>query len=194
MEQDKFDTLLNFFKVLANENRLKILGILANRECSVEELATLLDLKASTVSHHLSKLKAFGLVDMRVVGNDHLHRLNADGLMAMNREMFFTPQQIGSIVDDDVEYEAWEKKVLRTFMEGDQIQSIASGYKKWLVLLKWVANRFEMGRRYTEQEVNEIIQRHHPDYALFRREMVDNGLMERENGIYWRIEWQMPEL
>jgi hypothetical protein len=114
--------------------------------------------------------------------------------MDMNREMFFTPEQIGSIVEDDVEYEAWEKKVLRTFMEGDQIQAIASGYKKWLVLLKWVANRFETGRRYTEQEVNEIIQRHHPDYALFRREMVDNGLMERENGIYWRIEWQMPEL
>lgn len=45
MEKEKFYTLLRFFKALADENRLKILGILANRECSVEELAALLRLK-----------------------------------------------------------------------------------------------------------------------------------------------------
>jgi hypothetical protein len=193
MDENKFDTLLNFFKALANENRLKILGILANRECSVEELATLLELKESTVSHHLNRLKAFGLVDMRVVGNDHLHRLNVDGLQAMNKEVFFTPEKISSLVDD-VEYEAWERKVFQSFLEEDRIKAIPAGYKKRLAVLKWLVNQFEEGRRYSEQEVNEIIQRHHPDYATFRREFISNGLMERENGIYWRVEWQMPEL
>ena len=76
MATDELQTLLRFFNALANESRLKVLGILANRECSVEELATLLDLKAPTVSHHLSKLKELGLIRMRLDGNDHLHRLN----------------------------------------------------------------------------------------------------------------------
>jgi len=40
---------------------LKIIGLLAQRSYSVEELAALLDLKAPTVSHHLSKLAQAGL-------------------------------------------------------------------------------------------------------------------------------------
>jgi hypothetical protein len=49
----------------------------------------------------------------------------------------------------------------------------------------WLAGKFEPGVRYSEKEVNEIIKRHHEDYALFRREMVDAHLMQREAGIYW---------
>ena len=77
MSQEQIDALLRFFKALANENRLKILAILASRECCVEELAALLNLKEPTVTHHLAMLKDLGLVDMRTDGNSHLHRLNA---------------------------------------------------------------------------------------------------------------------
>jgi hypothetical protein len=49
-----------------------------------------------------------------------------------------------------------------------------------------------MGMRYPEQELNEIIQRHHDDYCMLRREMIDAGLMEREFDVYWRIPWTMP--
>ncbi len=48
--------LVDFYKALADANRLKIVGLLANRAYSVEELAALLKLKPSTVSHHLAKL------------------------------------------------------------------------------------------------------------------------------------------
>jgi hypothetical protein len=57
-----------------------------------------------------------------------------------------------------------------------------------------LVNHFKYDRKYTEKEVNETIQRYHNDYATFRRDFVDLGLMMRENGIYWRIEWQMPDL
>ena len=195
MATDELQTLLRFFNALANENRLKVLGILANRECSVEELATLLDLKAPTVSHHLSKLKELGLIGMRLDGNDHLHRLNLDGLQAMSKEVFrsFTSEKVATL-GDDVEYDAWERKVLSNFLEGGRLKAIPTGYKKRLVVLKWLVNHFEEGVRYRETEVNEIIERHHPDYCTLRREFIDNGLMERENGTYWRIEWKMPDL
>jgi DNA-binding transcriptional ArsR family regulator len=193
--QDEFETLLQFFKALANENRLKILGIVANRECSVQELATLLDLKAPTVSHHLSKLRELGLVEMRTDGNDHLYRLNTEDLQSMSKAVF---RSLGSenvaALGDDVAYDAWERKVLNTFLAGECIEAIPMGYKKRLVVLKWLVNHFDEGTRYTEQEVNDLITRFHPDYCTLRRELIANRLMERENGVYWRIAWQMPDL
>ena len=71
----KFETLLSFFKALANESRLKLLGILSQTECSVEDLAARLKLKEPTVSHHLNKLKELDLVVMRSQGNTHLYQL-----------------------------------------------------------------------------------------------------------------------
>ena len=48
--------LLEFFKALADANRLKIIGLLAQDEYTVEEMAEILTLRPSTVSHHLTRL------------------------------------------------------------------------------------------------------------------------------------------
>ena len=59
------EELVTFFKALADSNRLKIVGLLAEKSYSVEELAELLQIKPSTVSHHLSRLSEAGLVKAR---------------------------------------------------------------------------------------------------------------------------------
>ena len=87
MVPTEFQKLLDFFKALANESRLKMIGILANRACSVSDLADLLDLKEPTVSHHLGMLKELGLVTMRADGNTHIYSLNQDALIQMNRDL-----------------------------------------------------------------------------------------------------------
>src|SRR5258708_32501799 len=69
MEPEEFDMLLNFFKVMGNESRLKIVGLLANRDYTVSELASALDLKEPTISQHLTMLKSAGVVDLRPEGN-----------------------------------------------------------------------------------------------------------------------------
>ena len=56
MPEETFNMLLEFFKALGNESRLKIIGLLANREYTVGDLAGELDLKEPTVSQHLSPL------------------------------------------------------------------------------------------------------------------------------------------
>ena len=197
MSPQELEPLLSFFKALANENRLKILGLLAQRECSVDELATVLELKAPTVSHHLSKLKKLSLVAMRTDGNDHLYRLDSDSLHHMSKDVFssITSEKVVELANN-VEYESWERKVLATFLDGDQIIGLPTGYKKRLVILKWLINFFKEDNRYTEKEINEIIQRHHPDSSTIRRAFISNGLMDREGGggKYWRIPWQMPDL
>jgi biotin operon repressor len=185
MPEEHLKTLLQFFKALADENRLRLLGILANRECSVEELAELLHLKAPTVSHHLTKLKELGLVEMRVDGNTHLYRLNAGGLPSLNKALL-TPENVATLVELE-DSDAWERKVLRDFFDGERLKEIPSSNKKRQVVLKWLAARFERERLYTEAEVNEVIKRHHHDWAYWRRELVGAGLMQREAGRYWRL-------
>ena len=188
MSEQEFQTLLRFFKGLANENRLKILGILADEERSVEELSALHNLKEPTVSHHLAKLKELGLVQMQADGNTHLYQLDSEALQQMNKDIF-TPKQMSTLAQD-INYDAWETKVLNTFLEGEHITSIPASHKKRLVILRWLVNKFEKGVTYSEKEVNEIIARHHDDSATLRREFIMNRLMERAGGggIYWRVD------
>jgi hypothetical protein len=195
MAEGNLDILMRFFKALANENRLKLLGALGSKECGVEELATILNLKAPTISHHLTVLKDLGVVAMRVEGNDHLYRLDSDGLEGMAKRVFASIS-IESVIElgEGVEFEAWERKVLNTFVRGERIREIPAGYKKRLAILKWLVDFFDEGREYAELEVNHIIGQHHPDFSTLRRELIDHKLMQRERGMYWRIPWEMPEL
>ncbi|KAB8319126.1 metalloregulator ArsR/SmtB family transcription factor [Tolypothrix campylonemoides VB511288] len=185
MNNEEFKILLRFFKALADESRLKIVGILANQECSVEELAALLQLKEPTVSHHLAKLKELNLVTMRPEGNAHLYQLDSEALQSIRKEIF-TPEKIASLIED-VDTEAWESKVLKTYIEGDRLKEIPASRKKRLVILKWLASKFDVDLKYSEHTVNEILKCYHPDYATLRRELINYQLIQRENGVYWRV-------
>lgn len=185
MEDASFETAVRFFKALSDPSRLRILGILANRACSVEELAATLDVKAPTVSHHLAKLKELGLVRMDVQGTTHLYHLDLETLRRLNRELS-SPERLAALAVD-VEGDAWERKVLRDFLVGDRLKEIPASQKKRQVILAWLARQFEPEVRYREAEVNDVIRRHHPDFAWLRRELVDNRFMRRKGGIYWRV-------
>ncbi len=185
MGDEQLHAILRFFKALADESRLKMVGILAARECTVEELAALLELSAPTVSHHLAKLKGLGLVRMRPEGTAHVYRLDGEALRAMSKDLL-EPGGMASLVDD-IEADAWERKVLRDFFVGERLKEIPASRKKRAVILRWLTTRFEPGVRYPERELNEIIKRHHPDAATLRRELVGAKLMQRDRGVYWRV-------
>jgi biotin operon repressor len=186
MPPEEFETLLHFFKVLADESRLKLLGILATREYSVEELAALLQLKAPTISHHLARLRELGLIQMRSEGNTHFYRLDAENLRATSRGLLSSEKMAEIVPLEDLAVDAWERKVLRDFFDGPRLKEIPASRKKRVVVLRWLAQLFEPGIRYSEAQVNEIIKRHHPDASALRREMVGEHLLQREQGIYWR--------
>jgi hypothetical protein len=185
MEPQAFQTLVQFLKVLAHESRLKLLGLLADQERSVSELAELLDLKEPTVSHHLARLQELDLVQMRPEGTTHRYRLNRQTLHHLSREIF-TPEQVTSI-GENVVNETWERKVLHTYLVDDQLTKIPETRKKRDVILKWLVTQFEEGVRYPEAQLNTILKRYHPDTATLRRELIGSKLMQREHGIYWRI-------
>lgn len=191
MTREERHTLLSLLKVLANESRLKLLGLLSNREYSVEELATLLTLKAPTVSHHLARLREASLVQMRAEGNTHLYQLDSQALEHINRD-FFRREQVASLADD-LDTGGWERKVLATFVKGERLVSIPARRKKRQVILRWLAGKFDPGVSYTEPEVNAIIKRHHPpDWATLRRELLADKLMQRVAGRDWRRTLAFP--
>ncbi|MBD2518380.1 metalloregulator ArsR/SmtB family transcription factor [Nostoc sp. FACHB-973] len=193
MQPQQLNILLGFFKALADNSRLKIIGILANEECSVEELAVQMQLKEPTISHHLTKLKQLNLVTMRSDGNSYLYQLDNDALQSISKEIF-TPDKIASLIED-MGTEDWESKVMKNYIEEDRcnqnsvqrLKEIPASRKKRLVILKWLASQFEVGINYPERLVNEILKRYHPDCATLRRELIGYQLMQRENGVYWRM-------
>jgi hypothetical protein len=82
------------------------------------------------------------------------------------------------------DYDAW---VLGNFVDTDgRLLGVPAQRKKRMAVLRWLAEEFQPGRRYAEAEVNRIIGRHHPDFATLRRHLVDEELMQRRDGVYWR--------
>ena len=80
-----------------------------------------------------------------------------------------------------------ENRVLSNFLTDDgRLRTIPAKHSKLLVVLDHLAQQFEPGQRYAEPEVNEILQRFHPDFAALRRYLVENDFMTREDGVYWR--------
>src|SRR5258706_13153414 len=139
---DRSETLLAFFKAMANESRLKIVGLLAARERSVQELAKLLDLSEPTVSHHLAVLKEIGLVTARAEGVVRWHALDAAALSAMNRALL-EPGTVSALAPRGGDADA---RVLTSFVDADgKIRSIPASRRKRFVILKWLARKFEEG-------------------------------------------------
>jgi hypothetical protein len=130
-------------------------------------------------------MKALGLVTMRADGNTHLYALRPEGLRDLSKDLL-TQEKVASLAKD-VEGEAWERKVLKDFFEGEKVKEIPASRKKREVVLRWLAGRFEPEVRYKEPQVNEIIGRHHPDFATLRRELIGANLLARESGVYWRL-------
>jgi len=87
---------------------------------------------------------------------------------------------------EDIDAPADAAGVLRAFLRDGRLTTIPVVYSKRLVVLDYLSQAFEPGRRYKEKEVNEILGRVHEDVAALRRFMVDDGFMNRSGGIYWR--------
>ncbi len=181
------DEVITFFKVFADANRLKIVGLLAQQPYSVEELAALLDLKPSTVSHHLAKLAQIGLVSAKTESYYNVYQLDEKALETKSRDLFSQENLAASVADVDAN--AYDNKVVKDYVRKDgSLKTIPAQRKKLEAVLRYVVKAFEVNKRYSEKKVNEILSGYHEDTASLRRELVGYGLMKREGGggEYWR--------
>lgn len=181
------DELLTFFKALADGTRLRMVGLLAEKSLSVEEMAAILGLSPATISHHLQRLAEAGLVERTAQQYYRVYSLKLDTLREMAQRILSRERLKETALDLDLD--RYDRKVLRDFLVDGRLKSIPSQRKKRDVILRYLLGQFEPGRRYSEAEVNEIISQFHEDYATIRREFIMTGMMAREGGggMYWRI-------
>jgi predicted transcriptional regulator len=181
------DELVAFFKALADANRLKIVGLLAQQSYSVEQLAAILDLRPSTISHHLSRLADVGLVTARAEGYYNLYQLEEQKLK--ETRLLFSKEDLSTVVED-VDLDAYDRKVIENYSLPDgRLKTIPPQRKKLEAILRYVVQAFEMEKRYSEKQVNAILSRYHEDTASLRRELIGFGLLQRtDDGTeYWKV-------
>jgi hypothetical protein len=205
MEMEHEDYLLHRFKALADESRMKILRLLNQGEKTVGDLAERVQLGEPTVSHHLTRLREVGLVNLRMAGNQRFYRLNEPGLESFKRavqgmEQF--PAYLEAEKRDDrwiaaLGWNAEDAQVLREHTLNQRLTRIPSKQKKQIVIFRWLATLFQPDRLYTEREVNDVLKSvSAPDIAGLRRDLIDFGYLRRERGgsQYWLTpaDEQMP--
>ena len=172
---------LTLFKALADETRLNVLRALNEKDMYVELLAERLQLSAPTVSFHLKKLLAAGLVDARREQYYTVYSLRRDLFDAALGGLIL---QQGSPANEAMREEQYRRKVIRTFMPDGHCEVLPAQVKKRMIVYRELFRPFDPTRSYTEREVNEIIARGHADYCTVRRAFIGLGWMRRDKGVY----------
>lgn len=174
---------LQLFKGLADESRLEIIRLLQEKAWCVEDLAEELHLAVSTVSAHLKKLQQAGLVYPVKVQYYNVYHLKKEILEMKLQEII--PADDASRPDA---VDTLRKKVLQVYFEDGKVKRLPTQNKKrWIVYLE-IIRLFEAARSYSEKEINAVISSIYEDYCLVRRELVEEGVLERRDGIYRFVE------
>lgn len=157
--------------------RLAVLGHAAAGPLDVEGLAVALDVQPRVVLAAAGRLRAIGLLDDAMV-------LDRAGLQQVAAALPAAEPPSHAVLDGPWTDE--EGEVLARFFHGDRLHTIPANHTKRRVVLERLAQEFELGVRYPERQVNFMLQLFHPDYAALRRYLVDEGILTRADGVYWR--------
>ncbi len=170
-------------RVVADPLRLALLGRAAEGALDLGEVADSMDVPKRRVAEAVGKLRAAGLIDQDL-------RLEADRLQVIAARLPTAEGVAASIIAGPWSDE--ERDLLSRFFSGTRLTEIPSSRQKRLVVLERLAQEFEPGHRYQERDVNFTLQLFHADYAALRRYMVDEGLLTRAEGVYWRSGGRYP--
>ena len=176
---------IRLFKCLSDKSRLQILKSLAIEDMYVERLAERLGITAPTVSFHLKKLADAGAVTS--------YKSQYYMMYSLKKDIFET-----SILDiiqeksDEADVQArrdaiYRQKVRDAFFEYGKLKAIPAQRKKERIVLEAIVQEFDYDRIYSEREVNLIIADFYDDFCTIRRDMIGEGLMNRDARGYWRV-------
>lgn len=76
--EDKYMQVADFFKIVGDATRCKIISALSMHEMCVGDLANALSMTKSSISHQLSRMKSAGVVKSRRNGKEIYYSLDDD--------------------------------------------------------------------------------------------------------------------
>jgi hypothetical protein len=163
---------------LADENRLRVLAAVVLGEPRIAAIAECASLTEEEVARALGHLLSAGIVVQDESGLHVDKRVFADAARTVS-----VPRVKPDLGDATPEQAA----VLQNFVGGDgRVAALPARAAKRKLVLEYVSNRIEPKRDYGEREVNAVLEEVHDDYVTLRRYLVDEGLLERNAGVYRR--------
>ncbi len=168
--------------LLAEEDRLRVVAALVLGATNLDGVADRAGLDTRRASSALERLAAGGLVAPDGQGGIRFvaERIKDAARAEAERRAAARP------ADDFDGASAEAAAVLRNFVSGGRLERIPTARAKRVVVLDWLARRFEPGRVYPERDVNLLLGQAHSDVAALRRYLVDESFLERRDGFYWR--------
>jgi hypothetical protein len=163
--------------LLADPTRLKVVSALALGAGTIEEVAAAAGLPLKDVALAARRLARAGLVRR----DGHTLELLTERFGAAARAAAESAPAPEPLSDDPT-----ESAVLAAFIRDGRLTTVPAQRGKRRVVLEHVVRVFDVGVRYPEREVNALLAVWHPDTAALRRYLVDEGLLSREAGLYWR--------
>lgn len=181
---ETLETVWQFFRALVDDNRLRIVGWLIEGDLTLPEIARRLGLKPGVAQRHLDYLAQLGIVNEVAEARPPTYHFSREALTALARD---TLARAPNLTAAELDVSNFNRKVITDFTNPDgSLKSLPAQEKKLLVILYYLLDKFLPEVDYTEREVSEILRHFHLDTSTLRRAMVDYGLMERKDNIYWR--------
>jgi len=109
----------------------------------------------------------------------------------LNKDEILSVHNGAKMVDDRyITTQEESEKILRAaFVSFSplKLKAFSPKEKKKIVVLRKIAEQFEIGKQYTEKEVNSILKEIFEDYVTLRRYLIEYGFMERTKNCsqYW---------
>ena len=179
------ENALKIFKSLSDMSRLRIVQSLTQGDMYTELLAERLELTPSTVSFHMKKLEEAGLVVSRKEQYYTVYSLNRE---LLETSLFDVASSETEQIDEQQKREeSYRQKVINSFFKYGNLQSIPVQRTNKLICYEVIAENFIPGKVYSEKQLDEIISRIHEDYCTIRRDMIGEGILQRNGNKYVRL-------
>jgi hypothetical protein len=183
MEQNEI--MRDFVKTLSQPDRLRVIGVLAQKTATTKEIAEILDLPVRQIFQNLAMLEHSGIVHKQ----NQVWSLDPKNIENISRQQFENlPSEKYTSATEVADK---TRKILASYLNPDgSIKQIPSDATKLRVILDYLLQNFSQGTIYTEKEVNQIIRHYHTDTAGLRRDLIDRGMLQRKSdgSQYWRPE------
>jgi hypothetical protein len=162
---------------LADAQRRRVFAALELGATSLDTVVEMTGLPQTEAAKALGRLVDLGLV----VGADSGLVVVGAAFQRAAREALSKPRS-----SEHADLPEATRKVMDAFVVDGRLVSIPTSRVKRLLVLDWLSQEFEPGRRYSEAMVNLMLGKRHADSAALRRYLVDEGFLDREAGEYWR--------
>lgn len=161
------------------------LNKLSDKEISVE-----LGIATSTIRNHRYKLREkekqarVFLAIMELLTENTQKKINMldKGIICDSHKGATTLDERFNTTDKE------KKKVLESYLNEDgSLKNYPSKEKKKIIVLEEIMKNFNRGKKYSEKEVNRILERIYEDYVTIRRALVEYGFIDRNTNCseYW---------